>query len=375
MFLVLALFAFIPFDGVAPAPWVTALLITQALAVVVVRRRWPIVGLAVAVALFVVALGLGVANPSPSLPVAVAVFTVALERQRRVAVIAVTSTALVLVVATWLFGPSEVLDPRVISLATLVAAAGALGDAARSRRDYIVAITERALRAERTRETEAQHRVAEDRLRIARDLHDVVAHQISVINLHAGVASSALKTRPADAEESLRTIRDASRAVLAEIGDLLAMLRTNAGPGPAAELAPIAGLDRLEDLVAGFVNVGFTVTTQIQGSLVDIRPAVDVVAYRVVQEGLTNAHKHGSGTTATLTIQRTPHTLCLRISNPRTPEQHLAGSPSGYGLHGVRERVESVRGTTSVDTSDPSQFTLEVRLPLQGDTSSTAVSR
>lgn len=367
-FAVLALFAFVPFGGAMPAWWLSALLVAEALTVVLLRRRWPMAALAVAVGLSILALVLGAIGPALVLPVGVATFTVALVQQRRSALIAIGTTIVLLVAATWLSDLSTTLDPRLVSPAAFVAAAGALGDATRSRRDYIAAITERALRAERTRESEAQHRVAEDRLWIARDLHDVVAHQIAVINLQAGVASSALKTDPLDAEESLRAIRTASRAVLGEIGDLLAMLRASTAPGSTpAELTAVAGLARLDDLVARFADVGLDVTTQVDGPLLDLPPAVDLVAYRVVQEGLTNAHKHGNTQTAALVVCRSTIQISIRLSNPRPGGPDRNGGPSGYGLQGVRERVESVRGSTRIDESRPDRFVLEVDLPLPGE--------
>lgn len=364
-FLVVASFAFAPFGGVSPTAWINVLFVAAALVVVVLRRRWPLPALALSAAFFVVVLVIGQFSPYPGLPVAVAVFAVTRTIERRRALIITGCTLVVLLAATVLLGQGNLLDPRAFSLVTIVAAAGGLGDAARSRRDYIVAITERALRAERTRETEAQRRVAEDRLRIARDLHDVVAHQIAVINLHAGVASSTLRNNPDSADESLATIRQASRSVLAEIGGLMNMLRAGAD-GESAELAPIGGLDRLGELVAGFDDVGLRVQTQVDGSLIDIPPAVDLVAYRAVQEGLTNAHKHGGGT-AHLQVHRDMDTLCVRISNPAGGSAS-ADSGSGYGLQGLRERVESVRGQTRVDATQGGRFVLEVSLPLWAET-------
>lgn len=374
-FLVVASFTLAPFGGTSPTASIKVLFIAAALAVVITRRRWPLAALGLSAVFFIVALMMGEFSPYPGLPVAVAVFAVTRTIERRRALIIVGGTLVVLLAATVLLGQGNLLDPRAFSLVTVVAAAGGLGDAARSRRDYIVAITERALRAERTRESEAQRRVAEDRLRIARDLHDVVAHQIAVINLHAGVASSTLRTHPDSADESLATIRQASRSVLAEIGGLMSMLRAGAGGagaggagagGESAELAPIGGLDRLGELVAGFDDVGLRVRTEVAGSLVDIPPAVDLVAYRAVQEGLTNVHKHGAGT-ADLRVHRDANTLCVQISN-RPGTSVSANGGSGYGLQGLRERVESVRGRTRVDASHDGTFVLEVSLPLLAET-------
>ena len=163
-FIVLGSLAFVPFGGVLVSPWAIVLFVADALVVVILRRRWPLIGLGVAAVWFVVTLLVGITSAYPGFPVAVAVFAVALNLERRKALLIVLGTVIVLLAATALLGRSDLLDPRAFSLVTIVAAAGAIGDAARSRRDYIVAITERALRAERTRESEAQRRVAEDRL-------------------------------------------------------------------------------------------------------------------------------------------------------------------------------------------------------------------
>lgn len=373
VFCALAVFPVVPFGIVFGAPWwMVALLVGQAAVVVALRRRRPLAALAVAVGFFVLALPFGVANPIPALPVAVAAYAVASRHDRRTWIRAVAASVGVMALAALVLVPQALMEPRAVSTVTVVAAAAALGDATRSRRAYIRAITERARRAEESRETEARRRVAEDRLRTARDLHDVVAHQIAVINLHAGVASAALRTSPAEAEESLRTVRAAARAVLTEIGDLLAVLRST-NPTGAAELA-VAGLEDLPALVGAFGDVGLRVTTEVDGALTDLPPAVDVVAYRVVQEGLTNASKHGSGGTATVAVSSTGAAVRIRVTNPRVPGGADRAGSSGYGLQGVRERVESVRGTMRTDSTDPSRFTLEVELPRQPQASRPAAA-
>lgn len=251
---------------------------------------------------------------------------------------------------------------------TIIAAATAIGDATRTRREYVIAITERAVRAERTRESEASRRVAEDRLRIARDLHDVVAHQIAVINLHAGVASAALPDRPESAEQSLQTVRQAARSVLAEIGDLLAMLRTTTAEADAADHQVFATLAQLDPLVRQFADVGLSVQRHVLGDLTDLPPAVDVVGYRVVQEALTNAHKHGAGG-AELTITRDVDQLVIEVANRHGAAGTATGS--GHGLDGIRERVASVRRLATIDRGDlHHQFEVRVRLPLGPQTMS-----
>ena len=205
--------ALLPFAGrgggdhavstIAVAPWTFTVPIAAAL-VLPFRRRRPVTVLVVTVALlYAGTFVLGSTMPFV-LPVAIAAFGVALRLERRRSVLIVAGAIVLLVLAELLVGPAQGFDARLIPVPALVAFAAAAGDATRSRRAYIDAITERAERAERTKESEARRRVAEERLRIARDLHDAVAHQIAVINLHSGVASRAIAV---DREADLPTAR------------------------------------------------------------------------------------------------------------------------------------------------------------------------
>ncbi|WP_258040299.1 sensor histidine kinase, partial [Streptomyces sp. SM9] len=168
--------------------------------------------------------------------------------------------------------------------------AAAAGDAVRSRRAYITAIHERADRAERTREEEARRRVAEERLRIARDLHDVVAHHIALVNVQAGVAAHVMDRRPDQAKEALAHVREASRSALDELRATVGLLRQSGDPEAPTEPAP--GLARLDDLAERFRNAGLPVEIACPDRGDPLPAAVDLAAYRVVQEALTNVHKH-----------------------------------------------------------------------------------
>ncbi|MBT2534522.1 sensor histidine kinase [Arthrobacter sp. ISL-48] len=330
------------------------------------RRRWPFPVLAATIALFVAAAVLGELSPTTSLPVAIAVFGMVTRVPRRVSVITTSATIVILGAAALLSESNGILDPRVFQPVAVAGFAAALADGMRSRRAYIMAITDRALRAEQTRESEARRRVAEERLRIARDLHDVVAHQIAVINLHAGVASAAVGSRPEDAERSLATIRAAARTVLGEIGDLLALLRASTDETEEAPRAPLSNMDRLEDLLKEFRRTGLEVTLRNVGTLVELPAATGVVAYRVIQEALTNAHKHGSGHRAHLLIEYTPETINITVTNPvnNGPGPSEAGRLPGHGLLGIAERVESVRGTFQTTPAGVNPFRLQAQLPL-----------
>ena len=328
------------------------------------RRRWPVTVLAICLALFGVVAFTGVLAPGVVLATAVAVFGVANRTERRLTIGIAAAAVLAVLTLSLLASIGGVFDPRSIQFSVTIAFAAAAGDATRSRREYIVAVTERAERAEQTREAEARRRVSEERLRIARDLHDAVAHQIAVISLNAGVASSALETRPDKAKEALGTIRGASRTVLGEIGDLMAMLRRDDDLSPEGEAeAPQAGLDRLDDLVEQFAAAGLAVTVRREGDLGRVHGAVGLVAHRVLQEALTNAHKHGSRHRAHVLIAVAEEEVRIIVSNPVDEPVAAASDDGGYGLLGLRERVSAVRG--SVETGPVAAgWRVETALPL-----------
>lgn len=317
-----------------------------AIAVLLLSRRYPRAALGALLGLTVLTVPLGLYNIGTVTAVAVAVYVVSTRTDRRTATLLTIGVALLvtgLALAVGVAGPQFLL---------VVCLGGALGDAIRTQQAAMAAVTERAERAERTREAVARQRVAEERLAIARDLHDVVAHQIAVINLHAGVAAGAVRTRPDDAERALATIRQASRTVLSEIGDLLATLRE---PGAAAAV----GLAHLDDVVRGLAADGLQVTVRRDGDLGTLPSAVDVVALRVVQEALTNAHKHGADRHAHVRLQHHDQTLTVTVTNACAPQ--TTGPGTRHGLLGMAERVESVRGTL---TAGPTSGTWTVRATL-----------
>jgi len=314
---------------------------------VLLRWRAPLVGASAAVVACV--LGLAVDGPVVAYLIAVliGVFSVAKRQPRRTSLIFSGVTVLLVATATLLFLETPWQDARaMLQLAAFVGFATAAGDANRSHTAYIRSITERARRAEATKESEALRRVAEERLRIARDLHDLLAHQIAVINLHSSVASQALPDRPDDAETSLATIRQAARSVLGEIGSLLTVLRATDADGSGRPTAPVSGLADLEPLLTDFERSGLQVDHRLAGQPRPLPGAVDLVAFRVVQEALTNAHKHGADRSALLHLDYRADGLEITVTNtvaaPRgstTPD-----TSTGHGLLGARERVGSVAG-------------------------------
>ncbi|MFV0254288.1 MAG: sensor histidine kinase [Beutenbergiaceae bacterium] len=325
------------------------------------RRRWPKTVLAISLACLAIGMAVTRSEFSTFIPVAFALYTVVLTNPRRVGFWVAAATA-ALVAGISLLSIDGLAGPAVVQSVLVIGITAAFGDAVRSRRAYTAELKLRAERAEQTREAEASRAVAEDRLRIARDLHDAVAHQISVISLNAGVANAAVDTDPSAAREALSTIRTASRTVLTDIGNLLATLRS---PEDERRI-PTVGAALLDQLLAEFADGGLRLDTEIDGDLATLSTAVDVVVYRVVQEGLTNALKHGRGARAQLRISVTPSQVRVELTNP-APDPSAAELASGHGLLGIKERVESVRGSVQTEHGSGT-FRLVALIPLEGAT-------
>ncbi|MCT2086033.1 sensor histidine kinase [Microbacterium enclense] len=353
-------FAPVPFPELRPSGALVYAFALLPAAVLPFRRRWPRSALAVCIALYVAALALGTLAPGAALAVVIAAYGVPDRLDRRAAAPVSIAAVAVVVTASVVVELTTGMDTRFLQIGLSVALAGALGDATRSRRAYVLAVIERARRAEQTREAEASRRVTEERLRIARDLHDAVAHQISVISLNAGVASSALESRPGRAREALATIRTASRDVLGEIGSMLTVLRTP----DELDAREQPGLARLGDIVESVRVAGWDVVVRDERDEEPLPLGVDIVAYRVVQEGLTNALKHGAARRVHVLLRRDEDCLEIVVTNPldRIPSDPDL-PPSGFGLLGLRERVDSVGGGLEAGPA-PGGFRLAARLPL-----------
>ncbi|CAH0149161.1 Sensor histidine kinase DesK [Microbacterium oxydans] len=362
---VVVLFAVSPFpdDAFRASGWWLIVALVPA-AAMPFRRRLPLVVLAISLVCAVTLAFAGVLSPSGLIAVAISSFAVVDRRGRLVGIAAVSAATAIVFFSNAVPLDGDLFDARALQFVFIVALAGALGDATRSRREFVSAMTERAERAEQGRDEEARRRVAEERVRIARDLHDVVAHQISVISLNAGVASSALETRPERAREALSTIRRSSRTVLADIGGLMALLRSD-DPDDVRDLHPQIGLVGLGDLVTRFREVGLDVDLQDAPDRPALSPASDHVAYLVILEGLTNAHKHGADDSATVRLWAEDGALHIVVVNRMAASSDAASESGGHGLRGLRERVVAVRGEAQTSRAGD-EFRLVVRIPLDG---------
>jgi signal transduction histidine kinase len=221
------------------------------------------------------------------------------------------------------------------------AAAVFLGDALRNRRSYLVGLEERARYLERSRDEEARRRVAEERLRIARDLHDSVAHAMATINVQAGAAGHVLHRRPEAAKEALAVIQRASREVLDELAAMLTVLRDTGGE---ADRAPTPGVGAIGWLVESTRDSGLPVSVTVEGAADQVPQAVGTAAYRIVQESLTNVIRHAGPATARVIVQAGPDrslTVEVRDDGKGNPRRFAT---TGVGIRGMRERAESTGG-------------------------------
>jgi signal transduction histidine kinase len=222
------------------------------------------------------------------------------------------------------------------------AAAVFLGDALRNRRGYLAELEEHARYLERTREEEGRRQVAEERLRIARDLHDSVAHAMATINVQAGAAAHVMERRPEVVRDALGAIQRASGDVLDELAAILALLREDDVTASRAPTPRIADITRLVD---GAVATGLPVSLRIEGSVDDVAAPISTAAYRIVQESLTNAMKHAGPANVEVAVWATRDgALTVRVADDgRGTSSEPAGA--GRGITGMRERADSTGGS------------------------------
>jgi signal transduction histidine kinase len=227
----------------------------------------------------------------------------------------------------------------------------------------------------RAREEEERLRTRDEQLRIARELHDVVAHTMSVVALHAGTGRMVADHDPAAARDALATIETAARSAMLEMRQLVGMLR-GAGDEGANDRAPAPSLTDLDALVADVARSGVTVEVRVEGDRTEVPAGLDVSAYRIVQEALTNVMKHADHARATLTVAYLPDAVSIEVADdgggvqgrPPPPEQQrTTEAPSGgHGLVGMRERVAAWGGRLDAGPLPDGGYRVRALLPFGG---------
>ncbi|MGP3959229.1 sensor histidine kinase [Nonomuraea sp. 3N208] len=321
------------------------------------RRRYPVT------ALIVVAASVAVYYPRAGLdgPLIVLAFMIlftAADQGHLIAAITVGAVLLLGMGLGELGGQRHVDDSMFIAIAGWVVAAIAFGGVTRNRRAYLEEAERRAIDAEHGKEEEARRRESEERLRIARELHDVLGHNISMINVQAAAALHGLKKRPEDAEAALRTIKDTSKETLRELRTTLGVLRQVDEDAPTA---PADSLTRVDALVAAS---GLEVRTELSGPLDAVPTEVDLAAARIIREALTNVSRHSGTKQATLTVTNTSGNIMIRVEDEGPGASYDGGS--GFGLQGMRERASALGGTLEAGPRPEGGFHVVARLPLNG---------
>jgi signal transduction histidine kinase len=290
----------------------------------------------------------------------------ATDMRRALLAAAITATGITIYFATDRAEPG--LTAAVTTSATYAAAWG-LGVYVHNRREYLNVVEERATLLEREREVRSREAVAEERARIARELHDMVGHALSLIVIQSGGAQRVLQSKPELVSDTLASIEATGRQALTDMERMLGMLRTT--EANEATLSPQAGLDDVEALAAHVSEAGLPVKVSVEGSPVPLPASVDLSAYRIIQEALTNALKHAGPAEAGVNIRYGTDSLELVIvDNGRGAsaggDQHQGG---GRGLIGMKERIALFGGELDAGPRPEGGFQLHAKLPLRGDSS------
>ena len=368
----------LPVEGGYAGPETGAMLATVALGVVVMlRRRWPEQMLALAILIGLFQLAADVPPLPADFALLVIIFTVAARPERWPSRLGLLTALAAPALATvrWPEPEDQSLPNRIIGgvfLAVAFCLAWVLGDSLRTRRAYYAELEQRAARLELERETQARMAVAAERARIARELHDVVAHNVSVMVVQADGAAYVLDSAPEQCLNALRTISGTGRQALAEMRRLLGVLRTEDSAVSAQDYVPQPGVEQLAELVDQVRDTGLAVDFRISGTPRPLPSGVELTAYRIVQEALTNTRKHGgpdAGATVTLEYGGEALTV-LAEDDGRGAQQELyegrGADGQGHGLIGMRERVGMVNGMLVAGPRPGGGFRISATLPLNG---------
>jgi signal transduction histidine kinase len=325
------------------------------------RRRYPVTVLAVSTTAVAVYSLLGYVNGAALLAPILALYAVATQVSVRRTVVAAAATLAVLMAATAANNPLGHFGGGFDIIPFMVAAAVFAGIAVANRRAYVASIRDRA-------EQDARRQVDEERLRIARELHDVVAHTMATINVQAGVAAHVLPTQPEAVAEALQAIKTASKEGLRELRAILNVLRQ---ADDTDSVQPAPGLAQLDALVEGARRAGLPITLAVAGEPFPLPAAVDLAAYRIVQESLTNVIRHAGPADAAVSLRYHRDEIAIDVTD--TGHGPTAGSgpgavggTAGHGQAGMRERAAAVGGTVQTGPRPGGGYQVTARLPVHG---------
>jgi signal transduction histidine kinase len=348
--------------GYRPMDWLGYALTVSACVALAVRRRWPDATYVACLALGLTYLGLDYAHGPAQFPVVVALYTLAMARPRRRAILAALVATAALALVGGLTDPHGWANTATIGAPGWTAAAIALGWAVANRRAYIAEIRDRAQRAERTRAEETRRAVDAERLRIARELHDVISHTMSMIYLQAGAAAHVIADQPQEAARALATIKTASKEGLRELRAILNVLRQADEADPNH---PAPGLGQLDVLVSTANAAALATTVSISGDPTPLPPTIDLASYRIIQESLTNVLRHAGPTTVRISVCYQDDSLVIQVDDHgdgAAQEKYPEGARAG--ITGMRERAVALGGCLEAGPRADGGFRVRAQLPL-----------
>jgi signal transduction histidine kinase len=323
----------------------------------VFRRRWPVQVLGFALAVTLTYTLLRYPNGPIWLVLILALFTVMIRGYRLAAWIGVVIGYLAFGWLGALIGtePAPSLA-QALGVAAWLLVIATVAEIVRARR-------ERAREDARMRAEEQRRRASEERLRIARELHDVLAHNISLINVQAGVALHLIDEQPDQARTALAAIKQASKEALGELRSVLSVLRAIDETAPRA---PAPSVGRLDTLVANASAAGLQVRTEVDGTPRPLPAGVDLAAFRIVQEALTNVTRHAGAATATITVAYGDNDLTVQVDDNGNGTGQPGTSGGGNGIPGMRERASAIGGELEAGPRAGGGFRVRARLPVNG---------
>ncbi|HEY2574785.1 MAG TPA: sensor histidine kinase [Streptosporangiaceae bacterium] len=338
----------------AHTPAAAFALVAVAALVLAGRYRWPVTVLALCTAAVIAYTLLGYVNGSALVAPPIALYAVAIKATPRRAIGCAVVTTAVLMAAGAARNPFGTTAGGFYIIPAMTAIACFGGIAVANRRAYVASIEARAQDA-------ARRRIDEERLRIARELHDVVAHTMATINVQAGAAVHVAADRPQAAVDALQVIRAVSKNGLRELRSILNVLRQGDEPdGPF----PAPGLDQADALIASARSAGLQVTVSVSGEPRPLPAETDLAAYRIVQESLTNVIRHAGPAAVVVTLGYTGSELRIEVTDTGLGSPAAAADGGGHGLAGMRERAVSAGGSLEAGPAPGGGFRVAARLPL-----------
>lgn len=365
---VVALLADVAVTPEATMTWLAFVTAFAGASPVLLRRRFPVWAFVAALALIMALLQFAAIYSTIALPAVICGYTLAKMRGRRIAIAAAAAALPLTVGLMMLYSPHPLLSMDSLMYLASVALPLALGVASHERHARLDALVSRANEAERTREEETKRRVNEDRLHIARDVHDVVAHTLVAINVQAGVGARLFGSQPDIARQSLNDIKSVSGKALTDLRSILGVLRDPDAPESSvdATIHPTRGLAELEDLTDALDAAGVTLSLDVNTDARDLPAGINAIAFRIAQEALTNVMRHAGPTTARVSVTRTVDAVTVTIDNDASAQQRPPDtSGAGHGLRGMRERAFAVGGELTAGPQPAGGWQVQAVLPLE----------